>query len=105
MKKNTQTIKSLLILLAFFFLLSGLSPPVVPDDFNPAQGPSLAAVHHDLTRQAEVFSQHPPPFVQQSPLPSDDWRWFLRDKDQSWDITLFDKKPAENQARLGTKPK
>lgn len=108
MKKNTQTIKSLLILLTVFFLLSGLLQPVFSDD--PDQRPSLAAVHHDMAAcQSEVFSQHqrqndfannPQSFVQQSPLPLDDWRWFLKGKDQGWDITLFDKYPEENQAKL-----
>lgn len=102
MKKNTQTIKNLLILLAFLFPLSGLLQSAFSDDFknNPDQQALPPVVHHDAC-QVEVFSQHQPQTGLASyPLSSDEWRWSLKDKDKGWDITLFDKYPQENQARL-----
>ena len=110
MKNNTQTIKSLLILLASLFLLSGLLEPGFADDCNPDQLASLPVLHHVMAAcQTEVVSRHqlqndlashPQSFELQSPLSADDWRWSLKDKNKGWDITLFDKYPEENQARL-----
>ena len=112
MKKNTQTIKSLLILLVIFFLFSGFLEPVFSNDFKRDLDLSVPLSAEDdqiPASKAEVYSRrqpqndlanYPQSFEQHAPLPSDDWRWSLKDKDKGWDITLFDKYPEENQAKL-----
>ncbi len=69
----------------------------------PAMGYQMPALKADVLNHYQPQNElagYPQSFEPHDPLPSDDWRWSLKDKDKGWDITLFDKYPEENQAKL-----
>ncbi|WP_020584224.1 DUF3943 domain-containing protein [Endozoicomonas elysicola] len=115
MKKNTETTKNPLILLVCFSLLWKFVEPVFSsNEFHnnlnhpypvplPVTSNEWTASSFDSNYQYEPqkdLASYPQSFGQRSVLPSDDWHWTLKDENKGWDITLFDKYPEEDQARL-----